>query len=206
MHTESASSSVATTRITWRRVFIAALVLAVIATSAVLLQEYLEEFKEFGYPGAFLISFLGSATVITFVPSMYVMLSFSAWLNPFYLGLAAGAGETMGEFVVYTAGRTGHAFFLKERFVEAQRKEARGIYPRLQRWIHAKGAVALFLSAAVPNPFYSLISATAGATRFPAWKFLSVVWAGKTAKWMVIALLGYALFGQLVVRTVDWLR
>ena len=206
MDTGSGSTAAGTKRLTWRRVLIAALVLAVIATSAVLLQEYLDEFKEFGYPGAFLISFLGSATVITFVPSLAVMLSFSAWLNPFYLGLAAGAGEAMGEIVVYTAGRTGHAFFLEERFVEAQRKESRGIYPRLQKWIHARGAVALFLAAAVPNPFYGLISATAGATRFPAWKFLGVVWAGKTVKWTAIALLGVALFGQIVVRVVDWLR
>jgi len=206
MNARSVSTAAEPKRLTWRRVLIAALILAMIATSAVLLQEYLEEFKEFGYPGAFLISFLGSATVITFVPSLYVMLSFSAWLNPFYLGLAAGAGEAMGEVIVYTAGRTGHAFFLRERFVEAQRKESRGIYPRLQKWIHARGAVALFLAAAVPNPFYGLISATAGATRFPAWKFLCVVWAGKTVKWTAIALLGYALFGQIVAFVVDWLR
>jgi len=207
MDTRSVSGSVETKRLTWRRVLIAALVLAMIATSAVLFKEYLEEFKAFGYPGAFLISFLGSAMVVTFVPSLYVMLSFSAWLNPFYLGLAAGAGEAMGELVVYAGGRTGHAFFLRERFVEPQRnKEAWGVYPRLQRWIHAKGAAALFLAAAVPNPFYSLISATAGATRFPAWKFLGVVWAGKTVKWIIIALLGYALFGQIVSRAVDWFR
>lgn len=206
MNTASGSAAVETKRLTWRRVLMAALVLAMLASSAVLLQEYLDEFEEFGYPGAFLISFLGSATVVTFVPSLGVMLSFSAWLNPFYLGLAAGAGEAMGEVVVYTAGRTGHAFFLKGRFLEAQRKESRGIYPRLQRWIHDKGEFALFVTAAVPNPFYGLISAAAGATRFPAWKFLGAVLAGKTVKWTAIALLGYALFGQIVARVVDWLR
>ena len=136
----------------------------------------------------------------------WLMIAFSAWLNPFYLGLAAGAGEAIGEFVIYTAGRTGHAFFLKDRFIEAQtNKESHGVYPRLQRWIHAKGSLALFLSSAIWNPFFSLISATAGATRFPAWKFLGSVWAGKTLKWTIIALLGYAVFGQLVKRIVEWI-
>ena len=176
----------------------AALVLAMIASSAVLLQEYLDEFREFGYPGAFLISFLGSATVITFVPSLGVMLSFSAWLNPFYLGLAAGAGEAIGELIVYTAGRTGHAFFLKDRFIEAQTaREVHGIYPRLQRWVHAKGALAVFISSAVFNPFFSLIGATAGATRFPAWKFFGAVWTGKTVKWLVVALLAKAILDKI---------
>ena len=123
-------------RVTWRWVLVGILVVLLIATSAVLLNQHLEEFKEFGYLGAFLISFLASATVITLVPSSLAVLTLSAWLNPFFLGLAAGAGEAIGEMVIYTAGRTGNAFFLKERFLQAQRnKESRGIYPRLQRWI-----------------------------------------------------------------------
>lgn len=188
----------------WRWALAGILTVLLVAASGILLRQHLQEFKAFGYLGAFLISFLGSATVVAFIPGVYIMLGFSTWLNPFLLGLAAGAGEAMGEIVIYTAGRTGHAFFLSDRFVAAQGNEARGIYPRLQRWIHAKGSVALFLAAAVFNPFFSLVSATAGATRFPAWKFLGVVWAGKTVKWTVIALLGYALFGQIVTRTADW--
>ena len=175
--------------------------IAIVSTSAVLLRDHLKDFAEFGYLGAFLISFLASATVILFVPSLPVMFVVGGVLNPFYVGLAAGAGEALGELIIYTAGRTGHAFFLKDRFIEAQsNKEARGIYPRLQRWIHARGALALFLASAVWNPFFSLISATAGATRFPAWKFLGAVWAGKTVKWTVVAILGKAILDYILIR------
>lgn len=193
-------------RLTWRWILVALLLVAVVSTSAIVLRQHLKDFAEFGYLGAFIISFMASATVIAFVPSLPVMFALGGVLNPWYLGLAAGAGEAIGELVIYTAGRTGHAFFLKERFIEAQtNKEARGIYPRLQRWIHAKGAVALFLSSVVFNPFFSLISATAGATRFPPWKFFGAVWAGKTVKWIAIALLGYALLGRIVLGLLHWL-
>jgi membrane protein DedA with SNARE-associated domain len=177
--------------LTWRWVLVAVFVIAVASTSAILLQEQLDRFAAFGYLGAFLICLLASATVVAGVPCILVLFPLGGVLNPFYVGLAAGAGEAIGELIVYTAGRTGHAFFLKDRFIEAQtNKEARGIYPRLQRWVHAKGVLALFLASAVFNPFFSLIGATAGATRFPVWKFFGSVWAGKTVKWMIVAILG----------------
>jgi len=178
---------------------VAVLLIAIVSTSVVLLREHLKDFAEFGYLGAFLIAFLCSATVILGVPTLPVMFALGGVLNPFYVGLAAGAGEAIGELIIYTAGRTGHAFFLKDRFIEAQtNKEVHGIYPRLQRWIHAKGAWALFLASAVFNPFFSLISATAGATRFPVLRFLVVVWAGKTVKWITVAIVGYAVLDRIL--------
>jgi membrane protein DedA with SNARE-associated domain len=179
----------------------AVLLVTMVSTSAIVLRDELDRFAQFGYLGAFLISILASATVIAFVPSLPVIFALGGALNPVYVGLAAGAGEAIGEFVIYMAGRTGHAFFLKDRFIEAQNnKDARGIYPRLQRWIHAKGTRALFLASAVPNPFFSLIGATAGATRFPAWKFFGAVWAGKTVKWTLVAILGKAILDYILVR------
>ena len=190
---------------TWRWVLMAIILIAVVSTSVIVLRQHLVNFAQFGYLGAFLISFLASATVIALVPSLPVMFALGGVLNPWYLGLAAGAGEAVGELIIYTAGRTGHAFFLKDRFIEAKtNKDATGIYPRLQRWIHAKGTRALFLASAVPNPFFSLIGATAGATRFPAWKFFGAVWAGKTVKWITIALLGYAILGKILLGLIHW--
>jgi len=186
-------------KLTWRWVLVAVLLVAIVSTSAVLLREHLKDFAGFGYLGVFLIAFLCSATVILGIPILPLMFALGGVLNPFYVGLAAGAGEAIGELIVYTAGRTGHAFFLKDRFIEAQTNtEVHGIYPRLQRWIHAKGALALFLASAVFNPFFSLISATAGATRFPVLRFLVVVWAGKTVKWMTVAILGYAFLKRIL--------
>ncbi len=185
-------------KLTLRWVLVALVVIAVVAASAILLKQHIREFAAFGYLGAFVASLLAAATVVAFVPCLPIMVGLGAVLNPWYVGLAAGAGEALGELVIYTAGRTGHAFFLKDRFIEAQTaKEVHGIYPRLQRWVHAKGALAVFLSSAVFNPFFSLIGATAGATRFPAWKFFGAVWAGKTVKWLVVALLAKVILDKI---------
>jgi uncharacterized membrane protein YdjX (TVP38/TMEM64 family) len=187
-------------------VLVAVLVIAMVSTSAVILKQHLQDFAAFGYLGAFLVCFLASATVIAFVPCFPLLFALGGVLNPLYVGLAAGAGEALGELVIYTAGRTGHAFFLKDRFIEAQtNKEARGIYPRLQRWVHARGALALFLSSAVFNPFFSLVGATAGATRFPVWKFFGAVWAGKTVKWITIAVLGAAILAKIPSWVTSWI-
>ncbi len=185
----------------WQWVLMAVLVIVVVSGSAIILREKLINFSEFGYLGAFLVSILASATVIAFIPSVPVVFALGGALNPFYVGLAAGAGEAIGEFVIYMAGRTGNAFFLKGRFIETPgNKGTLGIYPRLQKWVHAKGSLALFLSAAVFNPFFSLIGATAGATRFPAWKFFGVVWAGKTVKWTIVAILGKTVLYYILIR------
>jgi membrane protein YqaA with SNARE-associated domain len=186
-------------RLTWRWILMAVILIAVVSTSAIVLREEIDRFRQFGYLGVFLITMLGSATVIAGIPGVPFVFAMAGVLPWYLVALVAGIGEAIGELVIYMAGRTGHAFFLKDRFIEAQNnQDARGIYPRLQRWVHAKGALALFLSSAVFNPFFSLIGATAGATRFPAWKFFGAVWAGKTVKWMVISLLGYAILSSIL--------
>ena len=193
-------------RLTWRWVLVAVAVIAVVSASAIILKQHLRDFAAFGYLGAFLFCFLASASVIAFVPSLPLIFALGGVLNPFYVGLAAGAGEAIGELIIYTAGRTGHAFFLKDRFVEAQTaREVHGIYPRLQRWVHTKGALALFLSSAVFNPFFSLIGATAGATRFPAWKFFGAEWGGKTVKWITVAVLGAAILAKIPSWITSWI-
>ena len=204
--TKQESAEKKPSRLTWRWVLIALILVAVMSTSAVLLREHLKDFASFGYLGVFLITMLGSATVFAGIPSVIFVFPMAGVLPWYLVALVAGIGEAIGELVIYMAGRTGHAFFLKNRFIEAQNnKDARGIYPRLQRWVHARGALALFLSSAVFNPFFSLIGATAGATRFPAWKFFGAVWAGKTIKWMVICLLGYAILAKILLGLVHWL-
>jgi membrane protein DedA with SNARE-associated domain len=180
----------------WQWFVVAALLITGITVSIVVFREHIADFKQYGYLGVFLISLMASATVIAFVPSVPVMFALGGVLNPFLVGLTAGVGEAMGELVGYFAGRSGHAFFIKGRSTIAS--DSGGLYLQLEKWIRTRGSLALFLSSAVFNPFFSVIGATAGALRFPAWKFFLIVWAGKTVKWTVIALIGYGLLSYLL--------
>jgi membrane protein YqaA with SNARE-associated domain len=178
-------------KVRWYWILLAALLVAGIAASIVVLRDRVADFQHYGYLGAFLISILASATIVAFIPSVPVIFALGGILNPFFVALAAGIGETIGESTGYLAGRTGYAFFIKSKSVDVGKP--RGIYPWLQRWVKTKGSLALFLSSAIFNPFFSVVGATAGALRFPPWKFFLIVWAGKTVKWTVVAMLGRAL-------------
>jgi membrane protein YqaA with SNARE-associated domain len=191
MDAENSQAKVKPSKVRWYWILLAALLVAGMIASIVVLRHRIADFEHYGYLGAFLISIFASATIIAFIPSVPVIFALGGILNPFFVALAAATGETMGESTGYLAGRTGYAFFFKTRSVDVGKPG--GIYPRLQRWVQTKGSLALFLSSAVFNPFFSVIGATAGALRFPAWKFYPIVWAGKMVKWMVVAMLGRAL-------------
>lgn len=180
----------------WYWLIVAALLVVAITVSIVVFRERVADFRHYGYLGVFLISILASATVIAFVPSVPVIFALGGILNPFLVGLTAGVGEAMGELVGYFAGRSGHAFFIKGRSTGTSRSQR--LYYRLEKWVRTRGPLALFLSSAVFNPFFSVIGATAGALRFPTWKFFLIVWAGKTVKWTIVALVGYGLLSYVL--------
>jgi uncharacterized membrane protein YdjX (TVP38/TMEM64 family) len=168
-------------RLKWYWILLGALYFVGVAALLVVFREHITDFRQYGYLGAFLISLVASATVILFIPSVPVIFTLGGILNPFFIGLAAGLGEGIGEFTGYLAGRSGRAFFKGRPTV---------IHPRLQRWIKGRGFLTIFISSSIFNPFASVVGATAGASRFPAWKFFLAVWAGKTLKWTLVAILG----------------
>ena len=179
-------------RFRWYWILLAALVVAGITALVVIFRDKIADLQQYGYLGAFLISVLASATIIALIPTVPVIFTLGGVLNPFLVALVAGIGEGIGEFTSYTAGRSGHALF-KGSFIH--------IHTRLEKWVERRGSLALFFSAAVFNPFFSIVGATAGILRFPPWTFFLIVWAGKTVKWTVVAVLG-----QLVlVNLLHWL-
>lgn len=185
-------------RVRWYWILLAALSVAGIVTSVVVLRSEILDFRHYGYLGVFLISLLASATVVALIPSVPVIFALGGILNPFFVGLVAGIGEAMGALTGYFAGRTGHAFFIRDRSAGTGRLGR--FYSRLQKWVETRGSLALFLSSAIFNPFFVVIGATAGALRFPAWKFFLTVWAGKTVKWTLVSLVGWGAISYILHR------
>lgn len=143
-------------------------------------RDQVQRFQLFGYPGIFALSFLASATIILPAPGLIPVFSLgSAGLNPWLIGLAAGAGSTLGELSGYAAGFSGQAII-----------ENRDMYDRLVRWMRRYGLFTIFLLALIPNPLFDLAGVVSGALRLPLWQFLLVTFAGKTVKMVAVALLG----------------
>jgi len=139
-----------------------------------------DDISAYGYLGVFLVSLLAATVLFVPIPSIPVVFLMGAILNPFLVGLMSGIGESMGEIAGYTAGFSG-----REALDNKQR------YMRIKGWMKRRGTLVLFLFSAIPNMFFKLVGASAGAIRYPFWKFLLVVFTGKTIKGTAIALLGY---------------
>jgi membrane protein YqaA with SNARE-associated domain len=140
-----------------------------------------EQFQRYGYPGVFLISLLGNATIILPAPSLAVVSMTGAFLNPFLVGLVAGFGESLGELTGYLAGYSGQAVI-----------ENREKYDRIVTWTQSYGLWVIFILSVIPNPLFDLAGIAAGALRVPLYKFLIVCWVGKTIKTTLFALGGKA--------------
>lgn len=140
----------------------------------------LGDVEAYGYLGVFLICILAAAVIIVPVPGLPVIFVMGAVLNPWLVGLMAGLGEPIGEIPAYMAGYSGRASLEKSR-----------LYGRLNPWMERRGTLVLFIVSSIPNFVFDLVAAAAGALRYPFWKFLLVVFIGKTVKGMIIAFAGY---------------
>jgi membrane protein YqaA with SNARE-associated domain len=140
----------------------------------------LSEAEAYGYLGVFLICAVASAVLIVPVPAIAVVFGMGAILNPWLVGLMVGLAEPIGELTAYMAGYSGRVGM-----------ENRKSYARLMDWMRRRGTVVLFFFAAIPNPFFDLAGAAAGVLRYPLWKYLMVLFLGKTAKGLMVAFAGY---------------
>ncbi len=157
-----------------------AVVLAVsISLAIAAFHDELARFKRYGYPGVFLISLLGNATVVFPAPGLAVVFSMGGVLNPLLVGLVAGVGEALGELTGYMAGYGGRVVI-----------EDWEMYGRLKRWMERNGAATILVLSAIPNPVFDLAGIAAGALRFPLERFLLSCWVGKTIKTVAFAFAG----------------
>ena len=154
------------------------LVLAILFSVLVVLvfKEQIEALKGYGYLSAFVIGLLGNATVILPAPSLAFTAALGGVLNPLLVGLAAGAGEALGEMTGYLAGMSGKTII-----------ENRNRFEQVQNYMDRYGGWVFLVLAVIPNPLFDIAGITAGMMRFPVWKFLLSAWVGKTIKAMFFA-------------------
>ena len=162
--------------------------LLVIAISVFIfsIRDQAEQLAAFGYPGIFLLSLLAYATVLLPAPGVAIVFAMGAVFPPIGVALAAASGAALGELSGYLAGFSGQAIV-----------ERTDLYGRLTAWVRKYGGVAVFLLAAIPNPFFDLTGVAAGALKMPVYKFLLWCWLGELVKMLFFASVGNTTLGRL---------
>ncbi len=137
----------------------------------------------FGYMGAFLSGFLGSSSVfIAIFPSFIVIPLLATQLNPFFVGLLAGIGAGVGQYLHYYIGLGGR------RIISEKTKKRMDFWrSRLDRY----GVLLIIAFAATPLTPDDLLWIPLGMMRYPKTKALAAAIIGKIILNMLYAYAGY---------------
>jgi uncharacterized membrane protein YdjX (TVP38/TMEM64 family) len=157
--------------------------LAVIAITIYIysIRDRVEQFKEYGYVGIFLVALLANATILLPAPGVAIIYAMGAVFNPLSVGLAAGTGGAVGELSGYLAGFSGQAIV-----------ERADIYDRIKPWVEKYGGWAIMILSAIPNPFFDVAGIAAGIVKMPLRTFLVSTWVGQLIKMTLFAYAGQA--------------
>lgn len=168
-------------RLPWRHVgqtMVAASAVAI----AVLAWIYADLVRDLEGPAAvvaFAVTMVGASTVILPAPTALTVIALASSLdNPVGVGVAAAAGQTVGEGVGYLLGRSGSALLPEFGW-------SRRLADRMRRNILiTDGVIVLF--AAVPNPVFDVIGIIAGSLRHPVWRYAAAAFLGNAFKYVVV--------------------
>jgi len=145
------------------------------------LLEWMEQFAiQFGYLGVFIISFIGSVSVIFPMPYTIVIYLMGAVLDPFLAAVSGGLGSALGEFSGYALGYYGRTVISAERS-----KKMNYMVKVFDRY----GPVAIFLFALTPLPD-DLLFIPLGVMRYAFWKAFIPALFGKMLMTFILAYSG----------------
>ncbi len=134
-----------------------------------------------GYFGIFVVSLIGSASIVLPVPFIIVVFSSAAFLNPFLVGLSAGAGAAIGELSGYGAGYGAQTLIAKHR----------KWFSLAEHWFQKRGGFfVIFIFAATPLPF-DVVGLMSGAMKYPVKKFFIATFLGKIVANLIVAYAGF---------------
>jgi membrane protein YqaA with SNARE-associated domain len=136
--------------------------------------------QDYSYLGIFIISFIGSVSVVFPVPYTIVIYLMGAVLNPVFIAVSSGLGSALGEFSGYALGYYGRAVVSEER-----RRKMEYMVKLFDRY----GPAAIFFFALTPLPD-DLLFIPLGVMRYPFWKIFIPAIVGKTLMSFILAYAG----------------
>lgn len=135
--------------------------------------------EAFGYPGLFIVSIIGNASIILPLPTILFVIAFAEVHKDFWLvGIVSGAGAAIGELTGYYAGMGGRLLIEKNH---------KHLFDRTKKWVQKFGMfLVIIFFAATPLPA-DVIGIIAGIIRYDVKKFLLANFIGKAIKFTVLA-------------------
>ena len=135
-----------------------------------------------GYPGVFLLSLIGTCSIVVPIPYTVVLLGLSTQpiFDPFLLAVAAGLGSGVGQVVSYLAGYAGRKVVSRKH-----EKRLEAMLTLFRRF----GPLAVFIFALTPLPD-SLLLLPLGILRFNFWMVFLPCLAGKFLMCLTITYFG----------------
>lgn len=144
----------------------------------------LGKYGPFAYPMLFVVQALVSATLFLPAPGVAVAAAAGTFLDPLWVGIAAGLGSATGELSGYLLGYFGR------RAVPTDTSRAWRLAERgFRRW----GFIALIVLALIPNPVFDALGILAGGLRYPIARFWLSTAVGKVLKFLGVSYLGWLL-------------
>lgn len=136
--------------------------------------------SQFGYLGVFIISFIGSVSIVFPIPYTIVIFFLGGVLDPFFVAISGGIGAAVGEFSGYLIGYYG-------RSVVSQDRRRKMDY--MVKFFDRYGPGAIFVFALTPLPD-DLLFIPLGVMRYPFWKAFIPALFGKILMTFILAFSG----------------
>jgi len=152
-------------------------------------------FRHLGALGLFFLAILDSSPLPTFGgPDILIVILAASHRNPWYeYAAVATVGSVIGAYLTFRIARKAGSAYLNSKFGE-------GKVPALLKVFKKWGTGTLVASTAVPFPFpTSMFFAAAGASNYPAAKYLSIVTICRAARYATIAIAA-DLYGRHFIR------
>ena len=156
----------------------------------------MEHLASFGLVGVLVVSFIaGSTFSITAIPVPYWLLVFTLpsliadqWgiLAPVWVGLIAGLGASIGQFITFMIGYGGRT--ISERITS---KFSSRFYDRAIGVAERHGSLAVFIMSLIPNPIHLPMSIAIATLKYPPYKFFIFSFLGTGLKSLILAFCGY---------------
>ena len=169
---------------TWLRICVI-LVVLLISAGILLFADQLRTLSYYGYGGVFLLSLAANATLVLPAPGWLISVAAGTALNPFWVGIVAGAGQALGEVTGYVAGVSGSVAL-----------ENREQYQRMKVLAKRHGLWLYVGLSFLPNPLFDIAGLTAGILRVPVLHFLAATFVGKTLRALILAYGGANVLGH----------